>query len=88
MHDLISFGNYVSSMLVTIVMDITKRENSPGWIPGNLNRGHMDRFYFLLAFLTAIDFSAYVLCARWYKCIVLHHEEEDQPSTENDNIAM
>eukprot|EP01018_Ginkgo_biloba_P030956 Gb_06875 [translate_table: standard] len=73
----ISFGNYVSSFLVTIVMDITKRENSPGWIPGNLNRGHMDRFYFLLAALTAIDFIAYVVCARWYKCIALYKETEE-----------
>jgi peptide/histidine transporter 3/4 len=85
-----SLGNYVSSLLVTIVMDVTKRENSPGWIPGNLNRGHMDRFYFLLAFLTAIDFAAYVACARWYKCIVLYkeREEEDQTAPENNNIAM
>eukprot|EP01018_Ginkgo_biloba_P032979 Gb_25421 [translate_table: standard] len=73
----ISFGNYVSSLLVTIVMDITRRENSPGWIPGNLNRGHMDRFYFLLASLTAIDFIAYVVCARWYRCISISKESED-----------
>ncbi|XP_057870102.2 protein NRT1/ PTR FAMILY 7.2 isoform X2 [Cryptomeria japonica] len=68
----ISLGNYVSSLLVTIVMDITKRENSPGWIPRNLNRGHMDRFYFLLALLTTIDFGVYVICAKWYRCISLY----------------
>ncbi|GLJ20481.1 hypothetical protein SUGI_0372640 [Cryptomeria japonica] len=65
----VSLGNYVSSLLVTIIMDITKRENSPGWIPANLNHGHMDLFYFLLAGLTLIDFIAYVHCARGYRCI-------------------
>ncbi|GLJ22205.1 hypothetical protein SUGI_0417310 [Cryptomeria japonica] len=70
----ISLGNYVSSILVTIVMDITKKQNKPGWIPGNLNTGHMDRFYFLLAVLTAVDFVAYVMCARWYRCINLSKE--------------
>ncbi|XP_057850671.1 protein NRT1/ PTR FAMILY 7.2 isoform X1 [Cryptomeria japonica] len=76
-----SLGNYVSSLLVTIVMDITKRENSPGWIPANLNHGHMDLFYFLLAGLTFIDFIAYVLCARGYRCVTFDkmcEQDEEQ----------
>ncbi|KAH9319160.1 hypothetical protein KI387_020929, partial [Taxus chinensis] len=77
----ISLGNYVSSLLVTVVMGITKTENSPGWIPGNLNRGHMDRFYFLLAALTSIDFIAYVFCARGYRSIAVYKMcEEDEES--------
>ncbi|KAL2540871.1 Protein NRT1/PTR FAMILY 7.1 [Abeliophyllum distichum] len=67
----ISLGNYVSSMLVNMVMGITKKGSRPGWIPNNLNNGHMDRFYFLIAALTAFDFVIYLLCAKWYKCINL-----------------
>ncbi|KAF2316319.1 hypothetical protein GH714_041660 [Hevea brasiliensis] len=67
----ISLGNYVSSLLVTMVMKISTVDHMPGWIPGNLNRGHLDRFYFLLAALTTIDFVVYMACARWYKCIKL-----------------
>ncbi|KAF4388164.1 hypothetical protein CsatB_007190 [Cannabis sativa] len=63
----ISLGNYVSSLLVTIVMKISTRDKMPGWIPGNLNKGHLDRFYFLLAALTAADLVVYILCAKWYK---------------------
>ncbi|XP_078438391.1 protein NRT1/ PTR FAMILY 7.3-like [Wolffia australiana] len=63
----ISLGNYVSSIIVTIVMDITTRRNKPGWIPGDLNKGHIDRFYFLLAAMTVVDFVVYLICARWYK---------------------
>ncbi|XP_047315020.1 protein NRT1/ PTR FAMILY 7.3-like [Impatiens glandulifera] len=62
----ISLGNYVSSMLVSIVMKISSSGEMPGWIPGNLNEGHLDRFYFLLAVLTAVDFGVYVMCSRWY----------------------
>uniref|UniRef100_A0A7N0RCM9 Uncharacterized protein n=1 Tax=Kalanchoe fedtschenkoi TaxID=63787 RepID=A0A7N0RCM9_KALFE len=51
----ISLGNYVSSLLVSIVMKISTSDRMPGWIPGNLNKGHLDRFYFLLAGLTTID---------------------------------
>ncbi|KAL6985805.1 hypothetical protein U1Q18_019178 [Sarracenia purpurea var. burkii] len=65
----ISLGNYVSFFLVTMVMKISTVDDVPGWIPGNLNRGHLDRFYFLLAGLTAMDLAVYVVCARWYKSI-------------------
>ncbi|KAG6469849.1 hypothetical protein ZIOFF_070782 [Zingiber officinale] len=73
----ISLGNYVSIMLVNIVMSVTAKGDSPGWIPGNLNSGHLDRFYFLLAGLTLIDFIVYLVCAKWYKNIELEREEED-----------
>ncbi|XP_052192338.1 protein NRT1/ PTR FAMILY 7.3-like isoform X2 [Diospyros lotus] len=65
----ISLGNYVSSLLVTIVMKISTADRMPGWIPGNLNHGHLDNFYFLLAGLTAADFAVYLVCAKWYKYI-------------------
>jgi len=85
----ISLGNYVSSLIVSIVMDITARGASPGWIPGNLNKGHMDRFYFLLAALTSVDFLVYLACARWYKCIKLEgkfEEEEEDDSDEDSSV--
>ncbi|MBA0777915.1 hypothetical protein Gotri_005864 [Gossypium trilobum] len=65
----ISLGNYVSSLLVSMVMGTTARDDSPGWIPADLNQGHMDRFFFLIAALSALDFIIYVFCAKWYKCI-------------------
>lgn len=66
-----SLGNYVSSLLVNLVMEITARGDSPGWIPADLNTGHLDRFYFLIAVLAAFDFVIYVYCAKWYKGINL-----------------
>lgn len=73
----ISLGNYVSSMLVNMVMKITAKGNNPGWIPNNLNTGHMDRFYFLIAVLTAFDFVIYLFLAKWYKGINLEDSEEE-----------
>ncbi|KAG8471604.1 hypothetical protein CXB51_036210 [Gossypium anomalum] len=61
-----SLGNYVSSLLINIVMEVTTRDGGPGWIPDDLNDGHMDRFYFLIAGLTAVDFIIYVYCAKCY----------------------
>ncbi|KAH1115748.1 hypothetical protein J1N35_009126 [Gossypium stocksii] len=73
----ISLGNYVSSLLVTMVMKISTEDHMPGWIPGNLNKGHLDRFYFLLAGLTTIDLAVYIACARWYKCIKLEGKGDE-----------
>ncbi|XP_057807555.1 protein NRT1/ PTR FAMILY 7.3-like [Salvia miltiorrhiza] len=63
----ISLGNYVSSLIVTVVMKVSTADDMPGWIPRNLNEGRLDMFYYLLAALTAADFAVYVVCARWYK---------------------
>lgn len=72
----ISLGNYVSSLLVNMVMGITARGNNPGWIPDNLNTGHIDRFFFMIAVLTAFDFVVYLFCANWYKGI--NHDESEK----------
>ncbi|GFP94404.1 protein nrt1/ ptr family 7.1 [Phtheirospermum japonicum] len=74
----ISLGNFVSSMLVNMVMSITARGDKPGWIPEDLNTGRMDRFYFLIGMLTAVDFVVYVMCARWYKRIDFGGTEEEE----------
>ncbi|KAJ6703979.1 hypothetical protein OIU85_029868 [Salix viminalis] len=81
-------GNYVSSLLVTMVMKISTEDHMPGWIPGNLNRGHLDWFYFLLAALTAIDLSVYVACARWYRCIKLEGKCEEIHDQEESFIRV
>lgn len=81
----ISLGNYVSIVLVTIITSVTATSQRPGWIPGNLNSGHLDRFYFLLAALSFIDFVAYVMCAMWYKGIKFAAAEEDEEQSLGNN---
>ncbi|KAK6918146.1 Proton-dependent oligopeptide transporter family [Dillenia turbinata] len=71
----ISLGNYVSSLLVSVVMKISTRDDMPGWIPGSLNKGHLHRFYFLLAALTTVDLVVYILCSKWYKYIKFEGKE-------------
>lgn len=78
----ISLGNYVSSLIVTMVMKISTEDHMHGWIPGNLNHGHLDRFYFLLAGLTSLDLIAYIFCAKWYKSIKLESKYDDDSEKE------
>nr|QSV51799.1 nitrate transporter [Chlorophytum comosum] len=62
----VALGNYLSTLLVTIVTNITTKNGNLGWIPDNLNRGHLDYFYWLLAVLSLINFIVYLLIAKWY----------------------
>ncbi|KAL3839429.1 hypothetical protein ACJIZ3_024020 [Penstemon smallii] len=61
-----ALGNYLSTLLVTIVTRATTSNGRLGWIPDNLNRGHLDYFYWLLAILSLVNFIVYLLIAKWY----------------------
>ncbi|XP_045788691.1 protein NRT1/ PTR FAMILY 7.1-like [Trifolium pratense] len=80
-----SLGNYVSSMLVNIIMEITARGHDKGWISENLNKGHMDRFFFLLAGLVSFDFVIYLFCAKWYKSINVQGDQEELELDDSNN---
>ncbi|KAL2250428.1 UNVERIFIED_CONTAM: Protein NRT1/ PTR FAMILY 8.1 [Sesamum indicum] len=60
-------GHYLSSALVIVVTKLTTKHGHLGWIPKeNLNRGHLDYFYWLLAILSSMNFFVYLLIAKWY----------------------
>ncbi|KAK4418965.1 protein NRT1/ PTR FAMILY 8.1 [Sesamum alatum] len=60
-------GHYLSTALVIAVTKLTTKHGQAGWIPKeNLNRGHLDYFYWLLAILSSINFFVYLLIANWY----------------------
>ncbi|KAL6647609.1 hypothetical protein ACP70R_015046 [Stipagrostis hirtigluma subsp. patula] len=62
-----ALGSYLSAALVAVVMSITTRNGGLGWIPDNLNRGHLDYFFWLLAALSVVNFFVYLWIAKWYK---------------------
>ncbi|KAF0905063.1 hypothetical protein E2562_000870 [Oryza meyeriana var. granulata] len=62
----VALGNYLSTLLVTIVTHVTTRNGAVGWIPDNLNRGHLDYIFWLLAVLSLINFLVYLVIASWY----------------------
>ncbi|KAH9618279.1 hypothetical protein KSS87_004188 [Heliosperma pusillum] len=62
-----SLGNYLSSLIVTIVTAVTTSGGRPGWIPDNLNSGRLDNFFWLLAGLSFVNMVLYVFCAKKYK---------------------
>ncbi|KAH7656141.1 Proton-dependent oligopeptide transporter family protein [Dioscorea alata] len=63
-----ALGNYLSAFILTVVTAITTKGGSVGWIPDNLNEGHLDYFFWLLGGLSFLNLLVYVYCANKYKC--------------------
>lgn len=70
----ISLGGYLSSLILTLVVQFTANGGSPGWIPDDLNKGHLDYYFLLLTIICTLNFTAYVFTSRYYtpKQIILH----------------
>lgn len=62
-----ALGNYLSAFILTIVTLITTRGGKTGWIPDNLNEGHLDYFFWLLAGLSLLNLLVYMVSATRYR---------------------
>ncbi|GFY82316.1 peptide transporter 1 [Actinidia rufa] len=62
----VALGNYMSTLLVNVVTDLSTKNGKAGWIPDNLNYGHLDYFFWLLAVLSAVNLGFYMFVAKWY----------------------
>jgi len=76
----ISIGNYVSTLLVTLVHKFSAKPDGSNWLPdNNLNRGRLEYFYWLITVLQAVNLVYYLWCAKiyTYKPVQVHHSKED-----------
>ncbi|KAK4804685.1 hypothetical protein SAY86_004502 [Trapa natans] len=62
-----SLGSYLSSLILTVVTAVTTEGGRAGWIPDNLNEGHLDYYFWLLAGLSLLNALVYIFCASKYK---------------------
>ncbi|KAJ6886858.1 protein NRT1/ PTR FAMILY 8.3 isoform X2 [Populus alba x Populus x berolinensis] len=62
-----SLGNYLSSFILSMVTYLTTTGGKTGWIPDNLNTGHLDYLFWLLAGLSFFNLLIYTVCAKRYK---------------------
>ncbi|KAG9448149.1 hypothetical protein H6P81_014277 [Aristolochia fimbriata] len=81
----IAFGYFFSTILVQVVNQATKNHTtSRGWLAGNnINRNHVNLFYWLLSILSLINFFNYLYWAHRYEYrpqlpkVVVVSEERD-----------
>ena len=62
-------GSYVAAALVAIVQAIT---GNPGWLADNVNQGHLDYYFFMLAVLMLLNLIVYIFIARNFRQKAVH----------------
>lgn len=60
---IVGVGSFVSNAIIAIVEDISLRSGEK-WLGNNLNRAHLDYFYWVLAVLSALSLCVYVWLAK------------------------
>ncbi|KAM7270064.1 hypothetical protein ACFE04_029278 [Oxalis oulophora] len=91
----ISAGNYVSTLLVTLVHKYSAKPDGSNWLPdNNLNKGRLEYFYWLITGLQVVNFVYYICCAMTYtfKPVQVHNRNCDDSGKEagiqlGNNIA-
>ncbi|XP_038877113.1 protein NRT1/ PTR FAMILY 5.10 [Benincasa hispida] len=59
-------GNFLSSFLISVIEKLTSGDGKQSWLDSNLNKAHLDYFYWLLVGLSAIGLAAFLCSARTY----------------------
>lgn len=68
-----ALGSYLAAALVSIVQAIS----NGSWVPDNVNDGHMDYFFWMMAVLMALTLVVYVFIARSFRYKQVSHETID-----------
>ncbi|XP_057957148.1 protein NRT1/ PTR FAMILY 1.2-like isoform X2 [Malania oleifera] len=61
-----SIGNLAASFIMSTVDDVTKRGGKESWVSSNINKGHYDFYYWLLAALSLVNLMYFLVCSKAY----------------------
>ncbi|PIA50734.1 hypothetical protein AQUCO_01200159v1, partial [Aquilegia coerulea] len=65
----LSFGYFLSSIFVEVTNSVTSKitKSKMGWLEGrDMNKNHVELFYWFLAALSVLNFVNYLYWAKWY----------------------
>lgn len=83
----ISVGNYISTLLVSMVHKFSEKADGSNWLPNNnLNKGKLEYFYWLITLLQVGNLIYYLFCAKLYtfKPIQVHSTAQDHVEERED----
>ncbi|KAG2313150.1 hypothetical protein Bca52824_024707 [Brassica carinata] len=64
--EFIRVGSLLSSLLISVIGLATGGDGGNSWFNSNLNRAHLDYFYWLLVVISALGFFAFLIISRSY----------------------
>ncbi|KAJ0075907.1 hypothetical protein Patl1_34254 [Pistacia atlantica] len=59
-------ANLLASLIVSTVNDLTSKGGKESWVSSNINKGHYDNYYWLLAILSLINMIYFLACSWAY----------------------
>ncbi|MCL7034700.1 hypothetical protein MKW94_027928 [Papaver nudicaule] len=63
---ILGVGELLSGLLIFVIEKVTRVCGQSNWFSDNLNRAHLDNFYWLLAGLSALNLVAYIYFSKSY----------------------
>ncbi|MCE3049342.1 hypothetical protein HAX54_044661 [Datura stramonium] len=85
----ISAGNYLSTLLVSLVHKFTTGPGGTNWLPdNNLNKGKLEYFYWLITILQVVNLIYYLFCARFYTFKPIHMDKTEDLESKKDGIEL
>lgn len=60
-------GSYLSAISISLVEIFTSSKGKPSWFSDNMNEACLDKYYWLLALLSALSLLMYVILCKCYK---------------------
>lgn len=82
----ISAGNYMSTLIVSLVHRLSRKDDGSNWLPDHdLNKGKLEYFYWIITLLQVVNFAYYLYCAKIYvyKPIQVHSRGQEDGSEES-----
>ncbi|XP_044472182.1 protein NRT1/ PTR FAMILY 1.1-like [Mangifera indica] len=58
----IAFADLFNGVLVKIVDGVTKQDGKESWLSNNLNKGHLDYYYWVITMLCVVNFGLFLVC--------------------------
>ncbi|KAJ7951745.1 Protein NRT1/ PTR FAMILY 1.2 [Quillaja saponaria] len=74
----------ITSFILNIVNDVTSRGGKESWSSDNINKGHYDRYYWVLVILSAGNVLYFCVCGWAYGPVVQKGSKASEESKEED----
>lgn len=77
-----SISGFFGSLLVNVVDIVTSYGDGVSWLSSNINNGHLDYYYWLLAFFNVVNFLYFLLICRYSRPDQELKERQSEYSTQ------
>ncbi|WCJ20889.1 Major facilitator superfamily protein [Euphorbia peplus] len=62
-------GSFLSALLISVVEFVSSRREGQSWFVDDMSKAHLDKYYWLLAFLSALSMLLYVILCPFFTSI-------------------